>query len=83
MNEIHVSVETVGLFIGIVAVIAPAAYAVGRFHQRLTAVEKSLEDTLRRTELIAERIAAALETLVSHAAREHFRKESEEQHSGR
>lgn len=72
MNEIHVTIETIGLFIAIVAVIAPAAYAVGRFHQRLTAVEKSLEDTLRRTELIAERIAAALETLVHRSAHEHL-----------
>lgn len=73
LHEVSFSLESVGLIIGIIVVVAPAFYFAGRYSQRLTVVEKELETiasemsglVLKNSQAI-ERMARAVESLNNH-----------------
>jgi nitrate reductase gamma subunit len=60
-GEVHLTIEAVGVIVGIVAFVGPGFYLVGRFNQRLTTVERQLETLVSKGVEVGERIARAVE----------------------
>lgn len=63
MNEIHLTIETVATIVGIIFIVAPAAYAVGRFNQRLTTVELQIKQFMEAWIEVASKVATTLENV--------------------
>jgi hypothetical protein len=69
-GEVHLSVEALGMIVGIIAVVAPAFYFIGRFNQRLAVAEHEVAristrhaDLLTRGIEVGDRMAAALDAI--------------------
>jgi hypothetical protein len=65
---LRVSGEAMGMILGIVAIVGPAFYFVGRFHQRLTVLEKQTETLIAEAVAIGRGLLETLGRIASHAA---------------